>query len=67
LTLARAARDADRRAMAQVGQLVGDYAAISAAAEPLDFVVDRLIFYRSELRADGSLYTVLAELPFTGG
>jgi 2'-5' RNA ligase len=64
LTLARAARDADRRALAQVGQFVGDFAKEMPEQASLTFQVDRLIFYRSELGAGGSRYTVLAELPF---
>ncbi|MCC6454963.1 MAG: RNA 2',3'-cyclic phosphodiesterase [Caldilineaceae bacterium] len=71
LTLARAARDADRRTLKEVGQALGDY--VQAAGEsapsaaPLRFEVDRLVFYQSELGAEGSRYTALAQLPFAGG
>jgi 2'-5' RNA ligase len=64
LTLARSAREADRRALQQVGQAIHDYAQQVTAAEVLSFEVDRLIFYQSELSAGGSRYTKLAELPF---
>jgi 2'-5' RNA ligase len=66
LTLARAAREADRRALAKVGEAVTDIANVATESAPVDFQVDRLIFYRSELGAGGSRYTVLAELPFGG-
>jgi 2'-5' RNA ligase len=64
LTLARAARDVDRKQLAQVGQAVGDYAQSLPSAEPLRFQVERLLFYQSELGTGGSRYTVLAELSF---
>jgi 2'-5' RNA ligase len=66
LTLARAARGADRRALSQVGQAIRDYAQSFVAPEPLSFAVDRVLFYRSELGAGGARYTVLAALPFGG-
>jgi 2'-5' RNA ligase len=75
LTLARAARDADRRTLKEVGQaLAGSVEAVAQAAgespaspTPLRFDVDRLVFYQSELGAGGSRYTALAQLPFGGG
>jgi 2'-5' RNA ligase len=77
LTLARAARNADRRTLKAVGQMLGDYvqevqAAATSTTSPatspasLSFRVDRLVFYQSELGAGGSRYTVLAEFPFAG-
>jgi 2'-5' RNA ligase len=66
LTLARAARDADRRALSQVGQAVADYAQTFAAPQLLNFTVDHVIFYQSELRAGSSRYTPLAVLPLAG-
>lgn len=64
LTLARAAREADRRALMQVGQALGNYQS-AAMPETMNFVMDRLILYQSEVGAGGSHYTALAELPFT--
>jgi 2'-5' RNA ligase len=66
LTLARAAREADRRALAQVGQAIGNYAQSVTTPEIMSFEVDRLVFYQSELGAGGSRYTALAVLPFAG-
>ena len=66
LTLARAARNSDRRALLQVGEALGDYIRHAPAAEALPFAVDHLTFYQSELGAGGSRYTALAELPLTG-
>lgn len=64
LTLARASRDADRRALTQVGQAIGEFAKLSTGAEALSFQVNYLVFYRSELAAGGSRYTPLAKVPF---
>ena len=66
LTLARAARNSDRRALLQVGEALGDYARHAPTAEALHLPVDHLTFYQSELGAGGSRYTSLAELPLTG-
>jgi 2'-5' RNA ligase len=74
LTLARAAREADRRSQQRVGQLIGDYAqtALSTTTTPLSasglsFEVDHLTYYQSELGAGGSRYTVLAKAPLAAG
>jgi 2'-5' RNA ligase len=72
LTLARAARDAHRPLLQQVGHALGEYAkmpsSISSTAmpkpTPLYFRIDRLVYYQSELRAGGSVYRPLASLPF---
>jgi 2'-5' RNA ligase len=66
LTLARAARTADRRVLSQVGQAIDDYAQQSIHTEMLSFEADQVIFYQSELGAGGSRYTALARLPFAG-
>jgi 2'-5' RNA ligase len=66
LTLARAARAADRRVLNQVGQAIGDYAKVFEEAQILSFTVDRLVFYQSELGVGGSRYSALARLPFAG-
>lgn len=69
LTLARAARDVDRRTLQHMGQLAGEFAqsTLASVIEPdWGFAVDHLTFYRSELRSGGSHYTVLAEFPLTG-
>jgi 2'-5' RNA ligase len=63
LTLARAAREADRRALAQVGQATGDFAR-TAPATTTSFAVEHVTLYQSELAAGGSRYTPLAVLPF---
>lgn len=67
LTLARAAREADRHALMQVGQAISDYAQQVKQGEILSFTVDRMVLYQSELSAGGSRYTALAVLPFAGG
>ncbi len=72
LTLARAARDAGRPLLQQVGHALGEYArmpsSLSATATPkptpLYFRIDRLVYYQSELRKGGSVYSPLASLPF---
>jgi RNA 2',3'-cyclic 3'-phosphodiesterase len=64
LTLARAAREGDRRTLQQVGQAIGDYARLPATPQTLSFEVDRLVYYHSELGAGGSRYIALAELLF---
>ena len=64
LTLARAAREADRRALGQVGQTVGDFAQSAFDAEWMEFPVDKLIIYQSQLAAGGAHYTPLAVFPF---
>lgn len=70
LTLARAARNSDRRRLKEVGQALGDYVQAAATSlaptDPLRFTVNRVILYQSELRPGGSRYTALAELPLTG-
>jgi 2'-5' RNA ligase len=66
LTLARAAREADRRTLHEVGQAIGDYVQQAATPETLSFEVNRVVYYQSELGAGGSRYTALAELPFAG-
>jgi 2'-5' RNA ligase len=68
LTLARAAREADRRLQQQVGQVLNEHglAALSTASLPaprLSFAVEQLTYYQSELGSGGSRYTVLAEAP----
>jgi 2'-5' RNA ligase len=77
LTLARTARDADRRMLKEVGQRLDNYvqdvqAAATSPTSPttssalLSFRVDRVVFYQSELGAGSPRYTVLAEFPFAG-
>ncbi len=66
LTLARAAREADRRTLHEVGQAIGNYVQLAATPATLNFQVNRVVYYQSELGAGGSSYTVLAELPFSG-
>lgn len=69
LTLARAARDADRRALSQTGRAIETYMQQlpaltgAATADWIRFQVEQLIFYQSELGAGGSRYTALATLP----
>jgi 2'-5' RNA ligase len=65
LTLARAARDVDRRTLSRAGELIERFSSESVTSELMSFDVERVRFYQSELRAGGSRYTVLAELPFT--
>jgi 2'-5' RNA ligase len=74
LTLARAAREADRRSQQQVGQLISDYAQGALSATTLSFPtsgmsfdVDHLTYYQSDLGAGGSRYTVLAKAPLAAG
>jgi 2'-5' RNA ligase len=64
LTLARAAREADRRLLSQAGQAIGEFAQFATQSELISFQVDHLTFYQSELSPGGSRYTVLAVLPF---
>jgi 2'-5' RNA ligase len=64
LTLARAAREADRRLLSQAGQAIGEFAQSATQSELMTFQVDHLTFYQSELSPGGSRYTVLALLPF---
>ena len=66
LTLARAARTADRRTLIEVGKALRDYADHAPPADVMHFTVDHLTLYQSELGAGGSRYTVLAMLPFAG-
>lgn len=65
LTVARAARDADRRTLQQVGEVIREAAATTPAMLGR-FVVDRVIFYQSDLQRSGSVYTPLAVLPLDG-
>ena len=65
LTLARAARDAERRVLAQAGAAIHAYAEQTTTTAVMRFQVDRVVFYQSELGAGGSRYTVLAALPLT--
>jgi RNA 2',3'-cyclic 3'-phosphodiesterase len=69
LTLARAARDADRRALQQVGQALAEYTQVapSPTSSPLSFSVPQVVYYQSVLNPSGSVYTSLATLPFAGG
>jgi 2'-5' RNA ligase len=66
LTLARTARDADRRTAGRVGKAVAIFIEGSAPILPMSFVVDQIVFYQSQMRAGGSHYRPLAELPLTG-
>ncbi len=63
LTLARAQRNAARPALQQTGRAL---AALMADAQPPDiaFTVDRLVYFQSELRPGGSIYTPLAVFAF---
>ena len=69
LTLARAARDADRRTLQQVGQALAEYRQVASppASSPISFSVAQLVYYQSVLNPAGSIYTPLATLPFVGG
>jgi RNA 2',3'-cyclic 3'-phosphodiesterase len=69
LTMARAARDADRHTLQQVGQALAEYVQVAAPSAPttLSFGIDQLLYYQSVLKPQGSIYTPLATLPFTGG
>ncbi len=71
LTLSRAARDADRHTLAQVGQALDAYIRQAHTTMPagnlMRFTVARLILYQSELGPGGSRYTPLTEVPLTGG
>jgi 2'-5' RNA ligase len=68
LTLARAARDAGRRALNETGSAIEKYRQQlpvitgAASSDLIRFPVEQLIFYQSELGAGGSRYTVLATL-----
>lgn len=66
LTLARARREADRDALQQTGRVV---AGLAAEPQPpgLTFNVDHLVYFHSDLRAGGSVYTPLATLAFGRG
>jgi 2'-5' RNA ligase len=73
LTLARAAQEAERRALQEAGQLLSDQAPAALAtltstlsSATLNFDVDRLIYYQSELGSGGARYNVLAEVPLAG-
>jgi 2'-5' RNA ligase len=69
LTLARAARDADRRTLQQVGQALAEYSQVASppASSPISFSVAQLVYYQSVLNPAGSIYTPLATLHFVGG
>ena len=62
LTLARGHRDASPRMLAEVGQAVSGY---TPAPPPPPFTVDRIVYYHSDLRPGGAVYTPLAVVPFT--
>ncbi len=64
LTVARAVRDADRRTLQQMGEVLSQAAATSPATLG-SFVVDRVIFYRSDLQRGGSVYTPLVTFPLS--
>lgn len=63
LTLARARREAARSALQETGRVL---AALAADSQPpaLSFGVDHLVYFQSDLRAGGSVYTPLAVIPF---
>lgn len=67
LTLARAAREADQRVIAQAAHVIEAYAQQQPVTMPMRFVVEHVTLYQSELRAGGSVYTPLAILPLAGG
>lgn len=63
LTLARARREAARPALQETGRALALLAA-QTAPPALSFIVDHLVYFQSELRAGGSVYTPLATIPF---
>jgi 2'-5' RNA ligase len=60
LTVARARREASRTELRQTGQALASYQAIESLAR---FTVDHVVYFQSELRPGGSLYTPLAIIP----
>lgn len=63
LTLARAAREADGRAIAQAARVIDGYVQQLPTSETIRFGVDHVTLYQSELRAGSSVYTPLAVFP----
>jgi 2'-5' RNA ligase len=62
LTLARAAREIDRRTLQRVGDIIRQ-AAATTPAELGRFPVDQVFYYKSDLQRGGSVYTPLASMP----
>jgi 2'-5' RNA ligase len=63
LTVARARREASRPNLQQTGQALASYRAAESLAR---FAVDHLVYFQSELRPGGSVYTPLAIIPCGG-
>ncbi len=61
LTLGRASRQAHRRALAELGELVTRFKAGSLCR----VFVDRFVLMRSDLKPDGAVYTPMAVLTFS--
>lgn len=66
LTLARARREADRDALQQTGRVLAGLA-VEPQPPGMTFNVDHLVYFYSDLRAGGSVYTPLTTLVFGRG
>ncbi len=66
LTLARARREASRPALQETGRVLA-VLAVDDTPPALPFNVDHVVYFHSDLRAGGSVYTPLAVLPFGRG